>query len=192
MSYSSLLNELRLARELVTALAGTLDEADSRRRFHPEISPIGWHLGHCTWTECYWLQETVGGDDRYTQPVQALYTPSETPIAARGEQLPPLDTLLEWTGSLQSMNDEFLVAQPPLLRNHELMQDNYLLHFLVQHYSQHYESMLMGLTRRACLADTGEFRVTEPLTARMPEPEHVDIQPGHYRVGGKAPARLRQ
>jgi iron(II)-dependent oxidoreductase len=184
---TTLLNELRLARELVTALVETLDDTDSRRQFHPELSPLGWHLGHCTWTECYWLQEVVGGDDRYTRPLQALYTPAETPKPARGNQLPALNALLEWTHSLQAMNDAFLTSHNPLLRDHELMQDNYLLHFLVQHYSQHYEVMLMVLAQRASQAHREGFEVRQPLAARTPDPDLIAIQPGHYRVGGHQP-----
>ena len=45
MSDPGLLNELRLARELVTALVDTLDDTVSRTQYHPDLSPIGWHLG---------------------------------------------------------------------------------------------------------------------------------------------------
>ncbi|MGB5259407.1 MAG: SUMF1/EgtB/PvdO family nonheme iron enzyme [Gammaproteobacteria bacterium] len=187
MSYPELVSELRQARELVSALVDGLDDRTSRTQFHPDLSPIGWHLGHCTFVESDWLQATIGGDNRYTHPVQALYTPSATPKAERGGKLPALDALLAWTSALQAINDDLLEAAAPRLREHALMQDNYLLHFLIQHYSQHYESLLMILTQRACQADDGTFQVDVPLAADMPQPAAVAVQPGHYRVGGTAP-----
>ena len=132
-------------------------------------------------------QATLGRDNRYTAPVQALYTPTETPKAERGSKLPALDNLLQWTTAMQSINDKLLETAAPRLLEHSLMQDNYLLHFLIQHYSQHYESILMILTQRACQADDGSFIVKQPLAAQAPTPNSVAVQPGHYRVGGSIP-----
>ena len=187
MNYAQLLDELRLSRELVTALVDTLDDATSRTQFHPDLSPPGWHLGHCAWTECFWLQEVVAGDTRFTDPVRALYTPSETPRSERGARLPELDTLLQWTAGMQSINDDMLASPPDRLLEHPLMQDNYLLHFLIQHYSQHYETLLMILTQRAIQADDGSYQSGTPLPAVTPQMERIAVQPGHYRVGGSLP-----
>lgn len=187
MNYAHLVNELRQARELLVALGESLDEGDWRQQYHPELSPPGWHLGHCAWTESYWLQEIVGGDDRHTRQFRALYTPTESVKQERGALLPPPVELLQWTRGLQSLNDDLLDLNPPRLRDHALMQDGYLLHFLTQHYSQHYESMLMVLAQRARQAGTGEISVARTPGAHLPEPATVAVEPGHYRVGGSAP-----
>jgi iron(II)-dependent oxidoreductase len=188
VSSPQLLNELRLARELVTALAEPLDDDDYRRQFHPELSPLGWHLGHCTYIESYWLQEVIQQDARFTEPVRRLYVAGETPKPARGELLPPLQVQLQWVHALQSLNDELLTLQPVTLTEHELLHEDYLLHFLIQHYNQHYETMLMALTQRAAAADHGDFAVTRPFPAMQPLPDSIDIAAGHYRIGGKTPA----
>ncbi len=187
MSYASLLNELRLARGLVTALVDTLTDAEIRTLYHPDLSPPGWHLGHCAFTESAWLQATIGNDDRLTQPFAALYTPTETPRRERGAKIPALEALLQWSNELQSINDDILEAQSPQLMNHPLMQDNYLLHFLIQHYSQHYESILMVLTQRAIRSDNGDYVVNDPLRPQTPAHKGVPVEPGHYKVGGRAP-----
>ena len=187
MSSTALLNELRLAQELVTALVESLDDNSQRQQYHSELSPLGWHLGHCTYTECYWLQETVLGDNSYTTPVKTLYTPGLTLKPERGKQLPPLDALLQWVLAMQAMNLDILNTPSALLAEHPLMQDDYLLYFLIQHYSQHYESMLSALTQRALLEDTPAFRVTAPCTPVQPIADNIDMQPGHYKVGGKTP-----
>ena len=188
MSSPALLNELRLARELVTALAEPLDDDGYRRQFHPQLSPLGWHLGHCTYIESYWLQEVIQQDARFTQPVRQLYIAGETPKPARGELLPSLQAQLQWVEALQSLNDELLTLQPATLREHELLHEDYLLHFLIQHYNQHYETMLMALTQRALAVDQCDFSVSRPFPARQPLLDNIDIAAGHYRIGGKAPA----
>ncbi len=187
MSSAALLNELQLAQDLVTALLEPLDDDSQRLQYHSELSPLGWHLGHCTYTECYWLQEIVLQDNRYTAPVETLYTPARTPKPERGRLLPPLDALLQWVLSMQAMNRDILSTPSPDLLQHPLMQDDYLLHFLIQHYSQHYETMLSALTQRALHEDSGPFRVTTPFTPVQPVTDSISMQPGHYRVGGRAP-----
>jgi len=187
VSSAALLNELRLAQELVTALVESLDDDSQRQQYHSELSPLGWHLGHCTYTECYWLQEVVLGDSSYTAPVKALYTPTLTEKPERGKRLPRLDVLLQWVRGMQSINQDLFDTNSPALTEHPLMQDDYLLHFLIQHYSQHYETMLSALTQRALLADTPAFRVQTPFTAVQPVTDSIDMQPGHYKVGGRAP-----
>jgi len=187
VSSAALLNELQLAQDLVTALLEPLDDDSQRLQYHSELSPLGWHLGHCTYTECYWLQEIVLQDNRYTAPVETLYTPARTPKPERGRLLPPLDALLQWVLSMQAMNRDILSAPSPDLLQHPLMQDDYLLHFLIQHYSQHYETMLSALTQRALHEDSGPFRVTTPFTPVQPITDSISMQPGHYRVGGRAP-----
>ncbi|NOR40000.1 MAG: ergothioneine biosynthesis protein EgtB, partial [Gammaproteobacteria bacterium] len=91
-----MLDELRLAQDLVIALIEPLQDDGYRRQYHPDLSPLGWHLGHCTYTECYWLQEVVLGDNRYTAPVASLYTPAMTAKPERGTRLPSLNVLVQW------------------------------------------------------------------------------------------------
>ena len=188
MSRQTLLDELHLAQDLVTALAEPLQDNAHRQQYHPDLSPLGWHLGHCTYTECYWLQEVVLGDDRFTAPVADLYTPGVTPKSERGARLPSLDVLLQWVPGMQSLNAETLDTAPAALTEHPLMRDDYLIHFLIQHYNQHYETMLSALTQRAPGTDTADFRVTHPLMALSPRQDRASIPAGHYRIGGMAPA----
>jgi len=182
-----LLDELRMAQELVTALAEQLDEDSYRRQFHPELSPLGWHLGHCTFTECYWLQEVVQKDTHFTAPVRELYTPPLTPKPERGNRIPAPTVMLQWVRGMQSLNHETLETTVSGLSEHPLMQDDYLLHFLIQHYSQHYETMVMALTQKALADTTQNYPVEYPLQAKEPTPETISIAAGHYRVGGEKP-----
>ena len=170
------------------ALVEPLQDDSYRQQFHPDLSPLGWHLGHCTYTECYWLQEVVLGDNRYTAPVAGLYTPAATPKPERGAQLPVLNVLVQWVLGMQSLNADIFDTAPAALLEHPLMQDDYLLHFLIQHYSQHYETMLTALTQHALHNTATDFQVMRPFTALPHRQDRISVQPGHYRVGGLAPA----
>ena len=168
MNRPALLEELRLAQDLVMALIEPLQDDSYRQQHHPDLSPLGWHLGHCTYTECYWLQEVILGDNRYTAPVASLYTPALTPKPERGARLPALNVLVQWVLGMQSLHAEIFDAAPAALLEHHLMQDDYLIHFLIQHYSQHYETMLAALTQHALHNTATDFQVTQPFTARPP------------------------
>lgn len=187
MTPAGLLQELRMAQELVMALVEPLDEQACRRQYHPDLSPLGWHLGHCAFIESYWLQATVMQDKRFTEPVSELYTPALTPISERGARIPAPGVLVQWVIGMQSLNMDALTTPDSAIHDHPLMADDYLVHFLIQHYSQHYEIMLAILTQRALAHEGGGFQVENPFRESLPEPETVSIQPGHYRVGGTAP-----
>jgi len=184
---TELLGELQMVRTLVTGLAEDLDETGWRSQSHPDLSPLGWHLGHCTFVECYWLQEVIRKDARFTAPVADLYIPPRTPRPERGAQLPPRETLLAWVHAMQAMNTDILENPSAEVSSHPLMQDDYLLHFLVQHHSQHYETMTMGLAQQALAGDHGDFSVTHPLEPMTGTAQISHIDAGHYRVGGQAP-----
>ncbi len=187
MSTENLLNELQMAQSLVYALAEDADETTYRSQYHPDLSPLGWHLGHCVFVECLWLHEKVRGDDSVTAPIADFYTPPRTPKPQRSELLPRQDALLTWARELQDFNLHFLAKLRPEWAAHELMQDDYLLHFLIQHYSQHYETMLMVLTQKALAETTTDGIEAAPLEARALNPERVEMPGGHYRIGGEPP-----
>ncbi len=133
MSTDALITELGNAQSLVLAIAGETDEAGFRNQYHPDLSPVGWHLGHCVFTECFWLHEKIRGDDSVTSPIRAFYTPSETPKPERGPRLPPQSDLLTWAGELNAFNLHYLQKLRHEWQAHELFADDYVLHFLIQH-----------------------------------------------------------
>jgi iron(II)-dependent oxidoreductase len=181
------LQTLRESQQLLMALAENLDEEALRTQFHPDLSALGWHLGHCVYIECYWLHEVVRGDDRVTAPIMRLYTPPLTPKPERGALLPPRDELLSWAQHLQGINLDFLANLEGGVAKHELFEDDYLPLFLQQHNSQHYETMLMVLSERALAQDHSAYRVREPLTVIAPRRDTLPVQAGHYRIGGQRP-----
>ncbi len=187
MSMDALINELEMAHKLTLALAEDADDTTFRTQYHPDLSPLGWHLGHCVFIECLWLHEKIRGDNSVTAPIADLYTPPRTPKPERGRLLPPRAPMLDWVRDLQAYNLLFFSEIPEQWREHKLFMDGYILHFLIQHYSQHYESMLMVLTQKALAESSLNGLDPLPMTAQAPGRDRIDIPAGHFRIGGETP-----
>ncbi len=187
MTTDGLITELGNAQALLLAIATDVDETAFRSQYHPDLSPVGWHLGHCIFTECFWLHEKIRGDDSVTAPIKSLYTPSETPRPERGPRLSPQSDLLTWAGELNAFNLHYLHNLRPEWQAHDLFTDDYVLHFLIQHYSQHYETLLMILTQKALREHPTEGETRTALQAADLNRNSIDIPSGHYRVGGERP-----
>ena len=128
-------------------LVDTLSDDEYRRQFHDDLSPAGWHLGHAVFIEDFWLRECVLGlstaSDRHLD-----YLPENTPRPERGAKLPPKDDFIAACKTRQSDNIRLLKERPPKLASHSLLQNNYLVKFLVQHHAMHNETLCMTLTAR--------------------------------------------
>jgi ergothioneine biosynthesis protein EgtB len=183
-----LIEALGQSQALLLALVEDTDETTYRRQYHPDLSPLGWHLGHCVYNECFWLHEKVRGDSSVTAPIEDFYTPPRTPKAERGARLPARTDLLVWAQEIQAFNLHYLHNLRPEWRAHPLLKDDYLLHFLLQHNSQHYETMLMILTQKS-LAEYNPDALApqQPLQAAPLHRDSIDIPAGHYRIGGERP-----
>ena len=187
MSRTQPLEQLALAQNLVTALVEDVDDAVCRTQYSPELSPLGWHLGHCVYVECYWLHELVRGDASVTAPLHSLYQPPCTPKPERGRHLPPHAALLAWAHDLQAYNLHYLANLDPALAGHTLFHDAYLQHFLIQHYGQHYETMLMVLAQKALQETAVVFAVPQPISPQPPRSDRAKVPGGHHRFGGESP-----
>jgi len=187
VSTQTLIEELERSQSLLRALVEDCDEDGYRNLYHPDLSPLGWHLGHCVYVECLWLHQTLRDDDSVTAPIAALYTPQRTPRPERGARLPCRQDLLTWAHELNDFNLHLLRNLRPEWRRHPLMDNDYLVHFLIQHSSQHYETMLMALAQRQLSEYRPNDRTCTPITASAPKRDSVDIPAGHYRIGGEQP-----
>jgi len=187
MTTDALIDALEQSHFLLRALVENADEATCRNQYHPDLSPLGWHLGHCVYNECFWLHEQVRGDRSVTAPLADLYTPPRTPKDRRGALLPARGELLAWAQELQDFNLHYLRNLGPQWRQHPLFENDYLIHFVLQHNSQHYETMLMVLTQKSLVEHRTDGAGRNPLQAASPQRDTVDIPAGHYRIGGERP-----
>lgn len=113
-----------------------------RKQFHPDLSPIGWHIGHCIHTENYWIREKLLEQENAGEKSGTLFVPENSDKLTRGSRLPDHEDLYYWAVTSQKENISLLDK----LDKHDksLMNNNFLLHFLIQHYAQHFETIQMA------------------------------------------------
>ncbi|MGH8502626.1 MAG: SUMF1/EgtB/PvdO family nonheme iron enzyme [Gammaproteobacteria bacterium] len=179
--------ELRAVQQDLCALVEDLDDESYRAQFHPDLSPVGWHLGHCAFIENYWLREVVHGDDRLTAPLAHYYVPARSPKPQRGLGLPPKEKLLDSVRRQQADNLRLLAQAATRAPRHPLLQDDYLPLFLTQHHCQHLETINLARNQRALKNGYDHFRAVAPLISAPVRPAFVTITAGDYRIGGERP-----
>jgi gamma-glutamyl hercynylcysteine S-oxide synthase len=181
------LTRLRAVQRRLRALIEPLDDAGYRRQFHPDLSPLGWHLGHCTFVENHWLRSVVMGDDHLTARLRDYYTPERSPKPRRGPQLPAKEQLLDEVSRQQDDNVLLLSGMAEALPAHPLLENEYLERFLIQHHCQHYETMMMVLNQRV-LGQT--HPAYHPATHLFSDPAPVArtrVPGGNFVIGGESP-----
>lgn len=184
----TLLARFRAMHRYLLDLVGNLSEEEYRTQYHPDLSPAGWHLGHCLWVENHWLRAIVQGDDSRTRKDTQYYQPQFSPKSERGPKLPPRDTQLSEVASGFEENILLLADQDGKLDpTHPLMQNEYLPFFLLQHHSQHLETLRMVLTQRAQQRHRHTFHPQNRLTASPIAREMCVLEAGRYSLGGEAP-----
>ena len=178
---------LRAIQNKTRELFQGMDDYTYRNQFHDDLSPIGWHLGHCMFIENYWLHEVVQGNDKLTRKARKLYIPENCPKPKRGGKLPKLEKLLTQVQQQQDDNDMFLLEMIPPVSDHPLFHDEYLQNFLIQHYAQHYETMQMILNQIAIRNHQGNYHPETPLLSKPLIEEYVRVEQDDFEVGGESP-----
>ena len=136
-------------------------------------------MGHCFFTEAYWLQSVVHGDDSAIHQWQELYVPEYSDKRRRGTQLPEAAALQAWADAISERNNAFWQAGHT---GHPLLDDDYLGRFLVQHYAQHLESMAL-VQRQAALAGAAPVQAATLQAAALPD-DYIALPATEIRLGG--------
>lgn len=179
MSASQLRHALGTHHRETLALAAALPDGELRIQPHPLLSPLGWHVGHCSFIETLWVQGELLGNWAEVERWRALYQPEMAYKPGRGDRLPNRDNLIEWC---QTRHDENVVVleDPPLsLRGHRLLADHYVHRFLLQHYAQHLETMDYVRAQR----DPASRPAAPAGEASGHATGWVTLSPGRYTVG---------
>lgn len=176
---------LRAIQNKILRLFDDMDDHTYRNQFHTDLSPIGWHLGHCVYIENYWLHEVVQQDTSLTHHLEQLYIPENCPKPERGGKLPEKNTLLRQAHEDQDNNDILLLEMEPPLSEHKLFKDEYLQNFLIQHYAQHYETMQMILQQKA-IQTPQPYQCDKQLSSRKPNMSYETIAAGRYEMGDES------
>lgn len=146
MNTVSLIKQLQYYQSLVLDLCLQYKEG-YRKQYHPDLSPTGWHLGHCIYTESYWIREMFLEKESCDESLAQLYNPLSSQKTERGTSLPEPDQLYNWARKTQSENIALLEKNHTHKDMMGLMQNNFLLYFLMQHYAQHFETIQLSRTQ---------------------------------------------
>lgn len=104
---------------------------------HPDFSPIGWHLGHIAYTEAYWILKRCAGLSPQFSRYHQLFAADGLPKSQR-QYLPSLEEILDYLALIRKQVLTYLETAP-------LQKQERLWHWLIQHESQHSETIAFVL-----------------------------------------------
>lgn len=151
-------------------LLAEVSEADFRRQAHPDFSPIGWHLGHISVTEAYWIGQRCTGEASLSETYDQFFSPTENPKTNR-INLPERSEILAY---LRTAREKTLTVleQTDFPRSHPLLQDARIFRMLLQHEAQHQETITL---------------IRQLLAARQERPNgRLFVRPFSYNGNGQA------
>ena len=183
MNTEKLFIQLQAYQHQVLALCQQATD-DYNVQYHPDLSPLGWHLGHCIYTENYWIHEMFLADTVCDDSMSRLYNPEFSSKPDRGQHLPEHADLCQWARETQEKNRQCLASNIYYRDQFALMQNNFLLHFLIQHYAQHFETMQMTRNQAALKKRQLHKKIKSPETRNL-DRSAKKIRTGTYTVGAR-------
>ena len=185
MKLDDLIGELQLSQSLLLENVKRFSPSNHKVQFHPELSPPGWHLGHCIYTESYWIREKVLNNINPVDQFKMLYISEISPKSTRGEGLPNILELCEWAEQIQAENRTLLMEKVHQDERNPLLKENFLIHFLIQHYAQHFETT-MYICTQAKAKQAVEYEAEKQLAVKpLSRISHV-IHAHKYRIGAES------
>lgn len=133
--------QMQQNRRLTLALFEPIEQATFCQQAHGDFSPIGWHLGHVGYTESLWLLEKLAGEPGPAPEYRQLFAADGLPKHER-QHLPDKSTVLAYLAAIRSRVEAYL-AEADLSRDLRLWQ------FILQHESQHCETIAIVLAQLA-------------------------------------------
>jgi gamma-glutamyl hercynylcysteine S-oxide synthase len=166
------------SRALTLALFDQIPDAQFNAQAHADFSPVGWHLGHIGYTESRWILAARSHLDPHTRK---LFAADGLPKAER-QNLPDRAAILALLQAIRSrVLDDLATA--------DLTQASRLWDFLLQHESQHCETVAIVLARLGQYP-TGSTTNDHPAD-RHPDPDSmIHIPAGGFWQGDHHPNRL--
>lgn len=131
----SLIEAFEACRQQTLTLISNIQPRLIRQQAHPDFSPVGWHLGHIAYTESLWVLEKLSGSPCRFPHYQRLFSADGLPKAER-QNLPELEEILAYLTGVRSHGLY-------ILENLNTDTHAALLYWLLQHESQHAETIAM-------------------------------------------------
>ncbi|NJN11753.1 MAG: ergothioneine biosynthesis protein EgtB [Richelia sp. RM1_1_1] len=179
----SIINAFVECRAKTLELFKDMDEATFCLQAHPDFSPVGWHLGHIAYTESLWILERSAGLPCLFPQYRQLYAADGLPKNQR-VKLPTFATTRDY---LDTIREKVLYC----MERTDLKQQERLWRFLLQHESQHSEtiSFVLELIRNQLSSNEKEnswhLAYSSPLLSN-PLNEMIQIRAGEFEMGNNS------
>ncbi len=128
-----LLETLQQCRQHTLDLFIEINRETFASQAHPDFSPIGWHLGHIGFTESYWILEKCANLYPLFPQYHRLFAADGLAKSER-ENLPEVEEILDYLTIVRTKILNYLETAP-------IQQQERLWHWLIQHESQHSETI---------------------------------------------------
>ena len=129
--------DLQQCRRGTFKLFADIDYDTFCRQAHPDFSPVGWHLGHIAYTEDLWLLQKCGGFKPVFPEYHKLFAADTLPKKQR-VFLPTFPEVELYLDVVRKKVLDYLEVAP-------IAQQERLWRFLIQHESQHCETVAFVL-----------------------------------------------
>ena len=173
---------LQSCRRQTLALVKDLNADTLSTQAHPDFSPIGWHLGHIAYTESLWIVEHLAGLPRSFLEWDKLFAADVLPKAER-QNLPVLEILLAY---LETVREQTLL----ILSCKGCNEAEQLWHWLIQHESQHAETISMVLAMHRLQQKDVSLSAQAIVSKSSSNPEMVFVESGDFFQGCDAPEAI--
>ncbi len=156
------------------------------RQAHPDFSPVSWHLGHIAYTESLWIVEHLAGQPCAFPEYRQLFAADGLPKAER-ENLPALQEILTYSDGVRSQTLKILSTSNPSTKIS-------LWHWLIQHESQHAETIAIVLalhqTRSLSSNQKKSLNNLEPVQLDLSLLDTIHLPAGHFIQGCDDPVAI--
>ena len=177
----SLISAFIECRAKTLELFQNMDEATFCHQAHPDFSPVGWHLGHIAYTESLWILERTAALPCLFPQYRKLYAADGLPKNQRVK----LPTIKETRYYLDTIRDKVLSH----MEKTDLEQQERLWRFLLQHESQHNETMSFVLQLIESQSSKDEKENLDYFSSPLPPNplnEMIQIPAGEFEMGSNS------
>jgi len=156
-----------------------MDNTTFCRQAHLDFSPVGWHLGHIAYIESLWLLEHSAGMRSLFPEYRQLFVADGLPKTQR-VNLPCLGEIRQYLDTVRAKVLDYLTIA-------DLEQQERLWRWLIQHESQHSETIVFVLQLQHWNSELGiQGLMRSPNPSHTLEQEMIEIPAGEFEQGNNS------
>lgn len=178
----------RAVRKQTLATVATTPSIYLSRQWHPNLSPVQWHLGHVGVVEDFWIRQQCWQQSDRHPDYALLFDPTRTPKWNR-QALPPLADLLAYLDEVRSPILTWLYGLDEFPDDGSLLERGWIVAMVLQHECQHQE--IMQMVRYLMPASGEPVEVKHPCSSEIakgkPSSDFIEIPAGGCWQGCEDP-----